>query len=274
MLKANKLSVRIGPHVLLDNLTVEFAPGELVMVVGPNGAGKTTLLRCLDGELAPTEGNIEFAHKLIGEWSHNDLARKRAVLPQQSTLDFPFTVNDVVLMGRIPHRTSDAENRMIATRVLALCDCAGLSGRSYTSLSGGEQQRVQMARVLAQIWDPQISPDRFLLLDEPASALDLSHQYALLRLLKHLSSKEKIGVVCTLHNLNLVTQFADRAIVIDRGMLVADGPPIDVFTEETLSNVFNLDVSVQPHPENDSIPLIIPRLSQVSLDHDWPNGDY
>jgi len=273
MLKADQLSVRIGPHVLLDNLSVEFSPGELVMVVGPNGAGKTTLLRCLDGELVPTEGGVEFAHKPISEWPQNDLARKRAVLPQHSTLDFPFTVNDVVLMGRMPHRTSDAENRMIVTRMLELCDCAQLSERSYTSLSGGEQQRVQTARVLAQIWDPQISPDRFLLLDEPASALDLSHQYALLRLLRYLSSKEKVGVVCTLHNLNLVAQFADRAIVIDQGMLVADGPPIDVFTEETLSNVFNLDVSVQPHPENDSIPLIIPKLSQISLHKDWPD-DY
>ncbi len=263
MLKANHLTVRIGAQVLLDDFTVDFAAGQLTMVVGPNGAGKTTLLRCLDGELAPTEGGVELAHRAIGDWPRDQLARARAVLPQRSTLDFPFSVNDVVLMGRMPHPTSDAQDRAIAAEVLAWCDCAQLSARAYTSLSGGEQQRVQIARVLAQIGQPRAAQERFLLLDEPVAALDLSHQYALLRLLKRLSGQDQVGVVCTLHNLNLVAQFADRAIVIDQGMLVADGAPIEVFTEETVSAVFNLDVSVQKHPENDSIPLIIPRLFQT-----------
>lgn len=261
MLRANGVSVRIGPHRLLDNLTAEFAPGELAMVIGPNGAGKTTLLRCLDGELTPTEGSVELAHRPVGQWPRIELARLRAVLPQQSTLDFPFSVNDVVLMGRMPHPTSEAENRAIAAEVLEWCDCAQLGERAYTSLSGGEQQRVQTARVLAQIRGPAASKERFLLLDEPASALDLSHQYALLRLLKRLSARDGIGIVCTLHNLNLVAQFADRAIVIDRGMLVADGAPLEVFTEETLGHVFNLEVAVRRHPDDDSIPLLIPRLT-------------
>ena len=191
MLSANGVYVTVGPHVLLDNFTAEFAAGELVIVVGPNGAGKTTLLRCLDGELTPTRGGIEFARRPIGEWRRNDLARKRAVLPQQSTLDFPFSVTDVVLMGRMPHPTPDRENRAIADLMLEWCDCTGLGERAYTSLSGGEQQRVQIARVLAQIRDPRESTGRFLLLDEPVSALDLSHQYALLRLLKRLSSRRQ-----------------------------------------------------------------------------------
>lgn len=263
MLEANGVSVTIGTHVLLDNFTVTFAPGELVMVVGPNGAGKTTLLRCLDGELAPTRGSVQLAGRPLREWPRNDLARTRAVLPQQSALDFPFSVIDVVLMGRMPHPDSDAENRRIAAEALELCDCAALGERAYTSLSGGEQQRVQTARVLAQICGPPGATGRFLLLDEPASALDLSHQYALLRLLKRLSARDQIGVVCTLHNLNLVAQFADRALIMDRGMLVADGAPIDVFTEETLSSVFDLDVSVRRHPEDASIPLLIPKLFQT-----------
>ena len=273
MLRANGISVRIGAHQLLDNFSAAFAPGELAMVVGPNGAGKTTLLRCLDGELAPSSGSVELAHRPISQWPRMELARRRAVLPQQSTLDFPFSVNDVVLMGRMPHPTSEADNRAIAAEVLAWCDCAPLGERAYTSLSGGEQQRVQTARVLAQIYHaPESSAESsaesssasssecFLLLDEPASALDLSHQYALLRLLKRLSARDKIGIVCTLHNLNLVAQFADRAVVIDRGMLVADGAPMEVFTEETLSHVFNLEVAVRRHPDDDSIPLLVPRL--------------
>ena len=261
MLSANGVYVTVGPHVLLDNFTAEFAAGELVIVVGPNGAGKTTLLRCLDGELTPTHGGVEFARRPIGEWRRNDLARKRAVLPQQSTLDFPFSVTDVVLMGRMPHPTPDRENRAIAALMLEWCDCAGLGERAYTSLSGGEQQRVQIARVLAQIRDPRESTGRFLLLDEPVSALDLSHQYALLRLLKRLSVEDKIGIVCTLHSLNLVAQFADRVIVMDRGVLVTAGAPGAVFTEELVRRVFRLEVSIRQHPEDDSIPLLIPRLS-------------
>ena len=273
MLRAKNLSVRAGASVLLDNLTVEFAPGELVMVVGPNGAGKTTLLRCLDGELSPAQGGVELGRRPIGDWPRNQLARARAVLPQQSTLDFPFSVTDVVLMGRIPHAANDAEDRAIAARALDLCDCARLGERAYTSLSGGEQQRVQTARVLAQICaehaaakpDTDTDTDRFLLLDEPASALDLSHQYALLRLLKTLSRNDRIGIICTLHNLNLVAQFADRAIVLDRGMLVADGAPMEVFTEETISNVFDLNVTITPHPDDPTIPLLIPRLFQAGV---------
>ena len=262
MLRAIGVSVQIGAHRLLDNFSATFAAGELAMVVGPNGAGKTTLLRCLDGELGPTTGSVELAGRPVGQWPRIALAQMRAVLPQQSSLDFPFRVNDVVLMGRMPHPTSDAENRAIAAEVLEWCDCAQLGKRAYTSLSGGEQQRVQTARVLAQIGGARANAgaaERFLLLDEPVSALDLSHQYALLRLLKRLS-RDGIGVVCTLHNLNLVAQFADRALIVDRGMLVADGAPLEVFTEETLSHVFNLDVAVRRHPDDHSIPLLVPRL--------------
>ncbi|MDD9875763.1 MAG: heme ABC transporter ATP-binding protein [Gammaproteobacteria bacterium] len=260
MLKISNLSVRAGGKVLLDDLTLAFAAGELVMVVGPNGAGKTTLLRCLDGELTPAHGQVELAGRALRDWPRRELARVRAVLPQQSTLDFPFSVRDVVLMGRIPHSSGDAEDRAIATQALQMCDCAGLEERAYPSLSGGEQQRVQTARVLAQMWGPGSATGRFLLLDEPASALDLSHQYALLNLLKNLTRTDRIGVICTLHNLNLVAQFADRAVVIDRGILVADGAPFDVFTEETIGHVFDLDVAIHPHPDDAKVPLLIPRL--------------
>ncbi len=260
MLRANSISVSMGGRLLLDNFSVDFHPGELAMVVGPNGAGKTTLLRCLDGELSPSGGGVELAGRAVQAWRRADLARHRAVLPQQSTLNFPFSGRDVALMGRMPHATTAAENHAIATRALGLCDCAHLAERAYTSLSGGEQQRVQTARALAQIIAPGAAP-RFLLLDEPVSALDLSHQYALLKTLKRLAVDDRLGVVCTLHNLNLAAQFADRAIIMERGLLVADGAPGEVFTEETISQVFDLEVSVQRHPDNPAIPLLIPKLS-------------
>ena len=336
MLRAEHLTVRVraDDRALLDDLTLTFAPGELTAVVGPNGAGKTTLLRCLDGELAPSNGRVELAGRALGDWPRMELARARAVLPQQSTLDFPFSALDVALLGRIPHfgggggGAGNAADRAIAMRALALCDCAGLEERAYPSLSGGEKQRVQPARALAQLFnagdvggdgvggdgagdgesgsgdgvgddgadgdgdgggdgdgdgdgggdgdgdddgdgggdggDGKNPGARFLLLDEPVSALDLRHQYQLLGLLKSLS-RDGLGVVCTLHNLNLVAQFADRAIIIDRGMLVADGAPLEVFTEETIGHVFDLEVRIRPHPDDPQVPLLIPRLPSAAV---------
>jgi len=336
MLRAEHLTVRVraddraGDRALLDDLTLTFAPGELTAVVGPNGAGKTTLLRCLDGELAPSAGRVELAGRALGDWPRMELARARAVLPQQSTLDFPFSALDVALLGRIPHfgggggggGAGNAADRAIAMRALQMCDCAGLEERAYPSLSGGEKQRVQTARALAQLFNAgdgggDVGGDgdggaggdggdgagdgrgdgdgagdgrgdgdggdgdgddtgdgadgdannaagaRFLLLDEPVSALDLRHQYQLLGLLKSLS-RDGLGVVCTLHNLNLVAQFADRAVIIDRGMLVADGAPLEVFTEETIGHVFDLEVRIRPHPDDPQVPLLIPRLPSAA----------
>jgi iron complex transport system ATP-binding protein len=163
-------------------------------------------------------------------------------------------------MGRMPHITGDDENREITEQVMEVCDCIHLRERAFTYLSGGEQQRVQIARALAQVWKDEDNLNRFLLLDEPISALDLSHQYSILKIFTGLAHDRGIGIICIVHNLNLATQFADRCIILDQGRLVADGPPAGVFTEETLSNVFDLDIWIMPHPENPDIPLIIPKL--------------
>ncbi|MGI9319030.1 MAG: heme ABC transporter ATP-binding protein [bacterium] len=261
MYRISQLSVRFGTHVLLHSLSAELQGGQLCMVVGPNGAGKTTLLKCLDGEIQPTKGVIEFNDQPLDQWPTKELAKARAVLSQSSSLEFPFTVQDVVLMGRLPHDTSSECDLEIVIEVLDLCDCSHLAQRAFPTLSGGEQQRVQTARVLAQVWREHFAQDRFLLLDEPISALDLSHQHSLLRLLKHLTRSQGVGVLCTLHNLNLAAQYADRCLILDQGRLVADGAASEVFTEETISNVFDLDIWLNHHPQDPSIPLIVPRIT-------------
>jgi iron complex transport system ATP-binding protein len=177
------------------------------------------------------------------------MAKTRAVLPQSTSLSFPFTVQDVVLMGRTPHQTSTEENLEIAHECLRDCDCIHLANRAFPTLSGGEQQRVHCARVLAQINSTDSDTPGFLLLDEPVSALDLSHQHSLLKLLKALANDQQTGIICTLHNLNLAAQFSDRCLIIDQGRVVADGTAVEVFTEETLSNVFDLDMWLRPHPQ-------------------------
>ena len=292
-LRARDVSVVAGGCTLLDSINVDFAAGELTMIVGPNGAGKTTLLRCLDGEMTPTRGAVDFADQPIRAWRRDELARRRAVLPQQSSLDFPFSALDVALMGRMPHRTSPAQDRAIAEHALAMCDAAHLQPRAYTQLSGGEQQRVQIARVLAQAADNSdcvsdgdshndgksnserkskpngkrnVARDnehnaaKFLLLDEPVAALDLRHQHALLTLLRQLTQSGRCGVICTLHNLNLAAQFADRAIVLHEGKVVDDGAPRAVFNEATIRRVFGVSVSVREHPDDCEVVLLVPRI--------------
>ncbi len=260
MFVLNQVCVDMGKTRLLHDLSLDLPATRLCMVVGPNGAGKTTLLRTLGGDITPSEGTVQFDDRTLAEWPIRSLALARGVLPQHSSLDFPFSVLDVVLMGRLPHATDEHTDREIAHEMLRLCDCHHLAERAFPTLSGGEQQRVQTARVLAQIWNGTGPRERFLLLDEPVSALDLSHQYRLLRLLRQLTREEGLGAICTLHNLNLAAQFADRCLILDNGRLIADGHPSEVFTVETLSNVFDLDIWIREHPQDPEIPLIIPRL--------------
>ncbi len=260
MIRLIQVSVDVGRTRLLHDLSLDFDPRRLCMIVGPNGAGKTTLLHAIGGDIPPNQGRIEFNGQPLADWSIRELALARAILPQYSSLDFPFSALDVVLMGRLPHTTNRQVNLNIAEEMLHLCDCAHLAERIFPTLSGGEQQRVQTARILAQVWRESTTGHRFLLLDEPVSALDLSHQYRLLELLRRLMHEKNLGAICTLHNLNLAAQFADRCVVLDNGRVVADGHPTDVFTVETLSNVFDLDIWIQRHPQDPTIPLIVPKL--------------
>ena len=260
MFALHQICVDAGDARLLHDLSLELPATRLCMVVGPNGAGKTTLLRTLGGDISPSEGTIHLDDQPLADWPIRDLALARGVLPQYSSLDFPFSALDVVLMGRLPHASDEQTDREIALEMLRLCDCHHLTERAFPTLSGGEQQRVQTARVLAQVWNGAGSARRFLLLDEPVSALDLSHQYRLLQLLRQLTREEGLGTVCTLHNLNLAAQFADRCLILDNGRLIADGHPSEVLTVETLSNVFDLDFWIQRHPQDPAIPLIVPRI--------------
>lgn len=259
-LQTCNLTVQIGAHVLLNDINLDFATDQLTIIIGPNGAGKTTLLKCLAGELIPTRGQVLIGERKLDKLRRAELARQRAVLSQHPTLDFPFSVLEVVLMGRMPHPTTDADNLSIAQRALELCGCDNIQQRIYTSLSGGEQQRVQFARVLAQVLELQPTQPRFLLLDEPITALDLQHQYNIMHLLRNLCLNEKIGVICTLHNLNLVAQFADRIIILNNGIKIADGAPPAVLTADIIMQVFNLGVTIRTHPDDKNIPLLIPNL--------------
>ena len=260
MLTATNISVRIGAKILLDDISIELHPGEVLAVIGPNGAGKSTLLRTLSSELSPQSGRLLMNGRPLVDWDALEVAKMRGVLPQASALAFRFCVLEVVMMGRSPHRQSrnHADNITIVWQALALTDTAHLAERIYTTLSGGERQRVQLARVLAQIWEPCDPLHRYLLLDEPTSALDLAHQHTVLAIARRFANANATGVLAILHDLNLAALYADRIAVLHQGRLVTVGTPGQVLNSELIRQIFNYPVTVGAHPLYPDRPLTIP----------------
>ncbi|WP_081908998.1 heme ABC transporter ATP-binding protein [Deinococcus sp. YIM 77859] len=243
------LTCSVSGRELLQRVTFALKGGELLAVLGRNGAGKSTLLGHLTGELVG-EGVQLFGHPLHA-YSRSALARRRAALPQQTALTFAHEVLDVVLLGRIPHgRRETEQDRAVARAALERVGLAGFAHRDILTLSGGEQQRVHLARVLAQLWvdpaEPQ-KPARVLLLDEPTSSLDLAHQHATLRLARDLCA-EGVGVIAVLHDLNLAAQYADRVLIVSQGRVTALGTPEEVLTPAIIEEAFGHRVAVTPHP--------------------------
>jgi iron complex transport system ATP-binding protein len=243
-LVADQISVSLSGLQVLKEISLRILPGEVLVIVGPNGAGKSTLLRVLSGEMHPDDGTASINGTPIKEMSAATLARQRSLMPQHASLTFPFKVRDVVAMGRDPFRNEadpSTDTHAIAWGMKAT-DVSALADRPYTRLSGGEQQRAQLARVLAQSWRQAgtVTP-RYLLLDEPTASLDLAHQHATLHLAKELA-REGAGVVAVVHDLNLAALYADRVAVLSLGSLAALGTPDNVLMPDLIEEVFGLQV--------------------------------
>jgi len=251
-LEAFNLSLDYSGIPLLGDVSLSILPGKITTIVGPNGAGKTTLLRCLTNETLPTSGRTILNGQDIADWKSTERARILSILPQHSSLDFPFTVEEVVMLARIPHDTGTKVDQEIVASALRLVDASYLSSRLYTQLSGGEKQRVHLARVLAQIWLPNIqkkdSCDRFLILDEPTSSFDLAHQKLTLEIIKD-CAKKGIGVLVVMHDLNLAAGCSDQVVLMECGKLVMTGSPKEVFTLEAIDKVFRVRVNIGENPE-------------------------
>ena len=257
MLEGRRLNVAINDQSLLDDVSIQVAPGEVVAVLGPNGAGKSTLLKVLCGDRAPTKGTVIMGGLPLTAWDKKVCARVRAVLPQQSSLNFNFTVLEVALMGRGPHqpRGDSPADYTIAHAALREAGVEHLADRIYTTLSGGEGQRAQLGRVLAQIWDAAVGAPRYLLLDEPTSSLDLAFKHHTLTVVRRLAARN-VAVLVVLHDLNLAAQYADRILLLDGGRQVAVGSPYEVLQAEVIQAVYGMPISVMPHP-NLSCPLVV-----------------
>jgi iron complex transport system ATP-binding protein len=251
-LRALDVTYQVGHRRLVDGVSLDLRPGEVLALVGPNGAGKSTLLKILSGDLAPSAGRVFLDGLPLDGYRVRPLALKRAVLPQQSLLQFAFTAWEVVAMGRSPHLRfggETAHDAAVVEAAMARTDTLNLAQRSFPTLSGGEGQRVTLARVLAQ-------ETPVLLLDEPTASLDIHHQ-ELVANLARAAAADGGAVLIVLHDLNLAARCADRVVVLQEGHLVGIGAPWEILTADRLSAVFAHPIAVMRHPVEDC-PLIVP----------------
>jgi iron complex transport system ATP-binding protein len=231
-----------GSSAVLSDATLQVSKGELLGIVGPNGSGKSTLLKAMSRVLPPRHGQVLLQEEDIYKMRPARVARRLAVVPQEAGLDFPFTVEDIVMMGRIPHlkrfQREGPRDREIVQEAMRRTNTLDLAQRLVTELSGGEKQRVLIARALAQ--EPQV-----LFLDEPTSSLDLNHQIEIMELLNKLRFAEGLTAVMVVHDLNLASQYCDKLLVLKNGRIYTAGPPAEVLTEELIREVYGCEVRIE-----------------------------
>ena len=257
-IEARKLNVRVRDKYLLEEVSFEAHKGEIVAILGANGAGKSTLLKTLCGEIRPDAGKVLFGGIPLNEWNTDSISKVRAILPQASKLNFPFKVEEVALLGRTPHIefTESERDYKAAHNALEMADVGHLKKRSYGTLSGGERQRVQLARVLAQIWEYKTGETRYLLLDEPTSSLDLAHQHLALNAARRFASENTV-VIVVLHDINLAAQYADRILILKNGRSIAFDSPKKVLNERVIREAFGIEVLISEHPKIKGLPLVV-----------------
>lgn len=234
-LRAERVTLAYGARAILHEVRLSIRPGELVALIGPNGAGKSTLLSVLAGDAPTASGSVTLDDRELAAFRPLELARRRSVLTQSNDVSFPFTVEEVVAMGRAPWPASDDDEALVSS-ALDDAEVAGFRERRMPQLSGGERARVAYARVRAQGCD-------LMLLDEPTASLDIRHQE---RLLAQLRAHSRSGgsVVVVLHDLNLAAAYADRVVLLENGRVVADGAPSSALTSAVLSDVYRHPIRV------------------------------
>ncbi len=239
MIEARHLSFEVGQTQILHDISVTAHSGEILGILGPNGAGKSTLLKCLAGFQQPTQGSIKLSGRDLRAYSLSELSRLRAVLTQQVAINFPFKVHEIVAMG-CANLTKIAANHHynIIKTVLELTQTVHLKDRLISTLSGGEQQRVHLARVLAQLWDNE---NAILFLDEPTSALDLKHQFMLFDICRELAEQKNYTIVVVLHDLQLAHQVCDRVLLLQNGKPFNQGVTAATLTPEIISSLYDVD---------------------------------
>lgn len=261
-LSCGPVRVQVGRQTLLDTPALAFQPGQVSAILGPNGAGKSTLLSVLGGQRRPDRGEVRLGDMPLHAHSADGLARRRALMAQDTQVAFGFSVREVVELGRYPHRgCPSADEADIVRAALCATQTEALADRDVNTLSGGERARTHLARALAQIWHPPAGGgSRWLLLDEPTAALDLRHQHEVLALARQWAAGQDVGVLAVLHDTNLALRYADVAVVMAAGQVVAQGGVREVLAPTTLGQVWNVDATTVCHPDGTPQLLVSPRV--------------
>ncbi|WP_122073187.1 heme ABC transporter ATP-binding protein [Pseudophaeobacter sp. EL27] len=254
-LEARNISVKLGGKEVLHGVDFTARSGKVTAIVGPNGSGKTTLLRAMTGEV-PHHGQVSINGVDVASLQPWQLAAIRAVQPQSSTIAFPFTVLEIVRLGLSAGLS--AADSSVPLQALACVGLGSFAGRMYQDLSGGEQQRVQLARVITQVWEPIVdNVPRWLILDEPVASLDIGHQFTVMDLARSYAARGG-GVVAVMHDLNLTAMFADHVVLMQAGQVAATGSPAQVLTNETLASTYGCPIPVNTTPPAE-MPFLLPQ---------------
>ena len=256
MLKLENVTLKKGGKAILKHVSMQVEAGQIVVVIGPNGAGKSSALKAMSGDYVPDHGQVTLNERVMTDLCHTQLAQLRAVMTQGYELSFPFSVKEVIEMGAFAFadQLSCAEHHKMMEQVIQLVDVESLLTRAFTVLSGGEQQRVQLARVLLQLL-PALEKKRiehtgtpYLLIDEPTASLDLFHQYQVMDIAKKMAN-QGAGVVAVLHDLSLAASFADYIYVMQKGAVVAKGTPEQVLEPTLLQSVYQMHAHLHHAPD-------------------------
>lgn len=263
MIKADGLTVQRGRRTVIDKINFTADAGQVTVIVGPNGSGKTTFIKALSGDV-PYVGTVSFNGDNIKHRKPWQMALMRAVLPQSTTMSFPYLVREVVELGMgTGFRLKKAPDKEdVPERALERVDLAGYAGRYYQELSGGEQARVQLARVLCQIWHPTYhGKPCWLILDEPVASLDIHHQLVVMDIARDFACSGG-GVLSILHDLNLAAYYGDKIVLFDRGKIKHEGEPSDVLTTDNLRQVYQCKLTVGALPQ-EGVPFILPQSAAL-----------
>jgi iron complex transport system ATP-binding protein len=247
IISAENIKFSYAAKPVMENVSFTIDEAQIVAIIGPNGSGKTTLLKIINGTLFPNAGQMLVDGRNTGQWSRQDIAQKVAIVPQETSVIFPFYAEEIVLMGRFPHlsnyRFEDRKDYRIVHEAMEKTDSLAFATRRFDELSAGERQRVLIARALAQ--EPKV-----LLLDESTVFLDLKHQLQFLALLRQLNTVQQLTVIFVTHDINLAAQNADRIILLYSGKIYAIGKPAEVITAANIKEVYDVGVLIDKNPQS------------------------
>lgn len=250
LLEVDNLKFGYGKKLVLDGVSFNIKKGEFLSIIGPNGSGKSTLLKTLNNLYPSNLGEISLEGRNINKFTKKDLAKKMALVLQDNTIDYEFTVEDIVLMGRHPHKgrfkRETEEDYKIVLESLKMTNTLGLKDRIITEISGGERQRVMIAKALAQ--RPSI-----ILLDEPTSHLDINHQMEILKLLKEMNKNKGTTIILVIHDINLGVRYSDRVIMLNKGKILEIGDSKKVITKDNIKLAYDIDVAIDKNRHTNSL---------------------